>query len=61
LGRFSIWVCKVRVVYLGWSRWGVQVGGVPVVNFLVSSLCWSKPPHHEKVNLLGEDLCALSS
>jgi hypothetical protein len=34
------------------SSWGVQVGAF--CEFLVSIFRWSKPPHHVKVNPLGE-------
>jgi hypothetical protein len=53
--------CSYWVFKLGCSSWvvqicafklGVQVGAFG--EFLVSILRWSKPPHHVKVNPLGE-------
>jgi hypothetical protein len=48
-------------VRVGFASWGVQVllfksGGVQVgyCEFMVSIFRWSKPPHHVKVNPLGE-------
>jgi hypothetical protein len=63
-------VFKLRLqvgVKLGWSSWGVQVGVFKLVclsrweqvgccEFLVSTFRWRKPPHHVKVNPLGEVL-----
>jgi hypothetical protein len=44
------------VIQVGIASWGgqarVQVG---CCKFLVSIFWWSKPPHHVKVNPLGED------
>jgi hypothetical protein len=43
---------QVRVYKFGCSSRGVQVG---CCEFLVSIFRWSKPLHHVKVNLLGEE------
>jgi hypothetical protein len=48
---FASWGGQVRVFKLGCSSQGVQVG---CCAFLVSIFRWSKPPHHVKVNPLGE-------
>jgi hypothetical protein len=59
----SSWGVQVGVFKLGCSSWGVEVCafklGVQVgafCEFLVSIVRWSKPPHHVKVNPLGEVL-----
>jgi hypothetical protein len=44
--------CLFWSVHIGFSSWGVQVGAF--CEFLVSTFQWSKPPHHVKVNPLGE-------
>jgi hypothetical protein len=55
LGRCSCWVCT-----LGWAtgvfKFGCSSRGVQVrcCYLLVSIFRWSKPPHHVKVNPLGE-------
>jgi hypothetical protein len=56
LGRCSKLGCsslgvQVWVFTFGCSSRGVQVG---CCEFLVSIFRWSKPPHHVKVNPLGE-------
>jgi hypothetical protein len=48
---FARWGSQVRVFKFGCSSRGVQVG---CCEFLVSIVRWSKPPHHVKVNPLGE-------
>jgi hypothetical protein len=58
--------CSYWVFKLGCSSWGVQVCasklGVQVgafCEFLVSVVRWSKPPHHVKVNPLGDVLSVM--
>jgi hypothetical protein len=48
-----VWSDQFCVFKLGCSSLCVQVGAV--CEFLVSIFRWSKPPHHVKVNPLGED------
>jgi hypothetical protein len=47
---------QVGVCKLVYSSWGVQVGvwRSGCCEFLVSIIRWRKPPHHVKVNPLGE-------
>jgi hypothetical protein len=51
---FSSWGVQVGVFKFVRSSWGVQVGAF--CEFLVSIVRWNKPPHHVKVNPLGEEL-----